>query len=47
MVVDSLVDKGFIRRAVNPVEIMITEEGITMCDTEGPAGWHLQDYPID
>ncbi|HKG89511.1 MAG TPA: hypothetical protein VKA95_14400 [Nitrososphaeraceae archaeon] len=46
MVVDSLVDKGFVRRAVNPAEIMITQEGINMCNTEGETGWHASDYPV-
>jgi len=47
MVVDSLVDKGFVRRAVNPAEIMITQEGINMCNTKGETGWHASDYSVD
>src|SRR5215204_3969663 len=38
MVVDSLVDKGFVRRAVNPAEITITQEGVDMCSTGGETG---------
>ena len=47
MVVDSLVDRGFVRRAVNPAEIMITQEGVDMCSTEGETGWHTRDYQVD
>ena len=47
MVVDSLVDRGFVRRAVNPSEIMITQKGVDMCSTESETGWHASDYPID
>jgi hypothetical protein len=47
MVVDSLVDRGFVRRAVNPAEIMITQEGINMCNTKGETGWHASDYSVD
>jgi hypothetical protein len=47
MVVDSLVDKGFVRRAVNPAEIMITQEGINMCNTKGETSWHASDYSVD
>jgi hypothetical protein len=47
MVVDSLVDKGFVRRAVNPAEITITQEGVYMCNTESETGWHASDYPVD
>lgn len=46
MVVDSLVDKGFVRRAVNPAEITITQEGVDMCNTESET-WHASDYPVD
>ena len=47
MIVDSLVDKGFVRRAVNTAEIMITQGGINMCDTKGETGWHASDYSVD
>jgi hypothetical protein len=47
MIVDFLVDKGFVRRAVNPAEIMITQEGINMCNTKGETGWHASDYSVD
>ena len=47
MVVDSLVDKGFVRCAVNPAEIMITQEGINMCNRKGETGWHASDYSVD
>jgi hypothetical protein len=46
-VVKFLVNKGFVKRAANTAEIMITEEGVTMCNKEGPAGWYFQDYPIE
>jgi hypothetical protein len=46
-VVKFLVNKEFMKRAVNTAEIMITEEGVTMCNKEGPTGWYFQDYPID
>jgi hypothetical protein len=44
-VVKFLVNKEFMKRAVNTAEIMITEEGVTMCNKEGPTGWYFQDYP--
>jgi len=47
MVVDSLVDKGFVKRAVNPAEITITQEGVDMCSMEGETSWHASDYPVD
>ena len=47
MIVDSLVDRGFVRRAVNPDEIMITQEGINMCNTKGETGWLASDYSAD
>ena len=28
MIVDSLVDRGFVRRTINPAEIMITQKGV-------------------
>jgi hypothetical protein len=46
-VVNLLVNRGFVKRAVNPAEIIITEEGVTMCNKEHPTGWYFQDYPID
>jgi predicted transcriptional regulator len=46
-VVKFLVNKGFVKRAVNTAEIMITEEGVNMCNRESPTGWYFQDYPID
>lgn len=42
-----LVNRNFVTRAVNPAEIMITQEGIDMCNREGPTGWHFKDYPVD
>jgi hypothetical protein len=44
--VNLLVNKRFVK-AVNEAEIMITEEGVTMCNTKGPTGWYFPDYPID
>jgi hypothetical protein len=46
-VVKFLVNKGFVKRASNTAEIMITEEGVTICNKEGPTGWYFQDYPIE
>ena len=46
-VVNYLVGRNFIKLAVNPAEIMITQEGIDMCNREGPTGWHFKDYPTD
>jgi hypothetical protein len=46
-VVNLLVNRGFEKRAVNPAEIIITEEGVTMCNKEHPTVRYLQDYPID
>lgn len=47
MVVDSLVDRGFVRRTINPAEIMITQKGVDICNTEGETGWHASDYLVD
>jgi hypothetical protein len=46
-VVKFLVNKEFMKRAVNTAEIVITEEGVTMCNKEGPTGRYFQDYPIE
>jgi len=46
-VVNYLVNKNFITRAVNPAEIMITQDGIDMCNNEDPNGWHYKRYPVD
>jgi hypothetical protein len=46
-VVNHLINKGFVTRAVNQAEILITQQGIDMCNREGPAGWHFKDYPVD
>jgi hypothetical protein len=46
-VVKFLVNKGFVKSAVNTAEIMITEEGVAVCNKEGPTGWYFRDYPID
>jgi predicted transcriptional regulator len=31
MIVNSLANRGFVKNADNPAEIMITQEGINMC----------------
>jgi hypothetical protein len=46
-VIGLLVKRNFIKLAVNPAEIMITQEGIDMCNTEGTAGWYYKVYQIE
>src|SRR5712692_6985547 len=38
-VVESLVNRRFIRRHVHPAYVLITNAGITMCNLEGEHGW--------
>jgi hypothetical protein len=47
MIVNSLVSRGFVIHANNPAEIMITQEGIGMCNRMDRTGWHANDYPMD
>ena len=46
-VVRNLVNRKFIKLAVNPAEIMIRQEGIDMCNTEGPTGWYYKVYQTE
>jgi hypothetical protein len=47
-VINYLVGRNFITLAtVYPAEIMITQEGIDMCNREGPTGWHFNVYQIE
>lgn len=46
-VVDSLVNRNFIKRAENRAEVMIRKEGIDICNREDEIGWHSSRYPID
>jgi hypothetical protein len=47
LIVNSLVSRGFVKHADNPAEIMITQEGISMCYRMDKTGWHANDYPMD
>jgi hypothetical protein len=47
MIINSLVSRGFVKHANNPVEILVTQEGINMCYRMGRTGWHANDYPMD
>lgn len=44
-VVDSLVRRRFIRRHPHPAYVLITNSGITMCNSED--GWHSRYFPVD
>ena len=46
MIVNSLSNRGFVKHADNPDEIMITQEGINMCYRMDRTGWHANDYPM-
>jgi hypothetical protein len=47
MIVNSLANKGFVKHADNPGEIMITQEGINMCYRMDRTGWYANDYPMN
>jgi hypothetical protein len=47
MIVNSLANRGFVKHADNPDEIMITQEGINMCYRMDRTGWHANDYPMN
>jgi hypothetical protein len=47
MIVNSLVSRGFVKPANNPAEILVTQEGINMCNRMDRTGWHANDYPMD
>ena len=47
LIVNSLVSRGFVKHADNPVEIMISQQGIDMCYRMDRTGWHANDYPMD
>jgi hypothetical protein len=47
MIINSLVSRGFVKHANNPVEILVTQEGINMCYRMDRTGWHANDYPME
>ena len=47
LIVNSLVSRGFVKHADNPVEIMISQQGIDMYYRMDRTGWHANDYPMD
>ena len=47
MIVNSLANRGFVKHADNPSEIMIAKEGINLCYRMERTGWHANDFPMN
>jgi len=46
-VVEALENRGFITRHIHPAYVLITQDGINMCNREGEDSWHARYYPTD